>query len=91
MFCATTYLEMRSFKTVLVIFLGKFKNYHLKSQIYRWVHKFQATGSVNNLKKKAENPRSGRKLMARRPANVDAVRDSVGRCRKKSHKDVPKT
>ena len=29
-----------------------------KSQIYSWIHKFQETESVNNLKKKAENIRS---------------------------------
>ena len=46
--------------------------------------KFQATGSVNNLKKKAVNPRSGWKLSARGNDNVDAVRDSVGRSPKKS-------
>ena len=45
---------------------------------------FQATGSVNNLNKKAENPRSGRKLTARCPDNVDAVRDFFGRSLKKS-------
>ena len=63
---------------------AKFRNYSKKSQIYRWVHKFQATGAVNKLNKKVENPRSGRKFTARCPHNVDAVRDSVGRSRKKS-------
>ena len=46
--------------------------------------KFQAAGSVNNLNKKAENPRSGRKLTARCSDNVDAVRDSVRRSPNKS-------
>ena len=59
-------------------------NYPLKSKIYRWVYKFQATGSVNNPNKKAENHRSGRKLTTRCTDNVDAVRDSVGRSPKKS-------
>ena len=36
--------------------------------------KFQATGSVNNLNKKAETPSSGRKLTAKYPDNVNAVR-----------------
>ena len=54
-----------------------------ESQIYRWVLKFQITGSVNNLNKKAENPRSGRKLTVRCPENEDAVGDSVGRNQKK--------
>ena len=85
-FCVTTYLETISFKTVQVKSIGKFNfNYHTqKRQIYRWVYKSQATGSVNNLNKKAENPRSGRKLTARCPENVDMVRDSVGRSPKKS-------
>ena len=60
----------------------KLNNYPQKSQIYHWVHKFQATGSENNLKK-AENPRSGRKLTARCSDNVDAVKDSVARSPKK--------
>ena len=45
---------------------------------------FQATGSVNNLNKKAENPRSDRNLTARCPDNVDVVRDSVRRSSKVS-------
>ena len=40
--------------------------------------------SVNNLNKKAENPRCNRKLTARCPDNVNAVRDSIGRSLKKS-------
>ena len=52
-------------------------------QIYCWTHKFQATGSVNNLNKKSAAPRSGRKLTVRRPDNVNAVRDSVARSPKK--------
>ena len=55
-----------------------------KSQICRWVHKFLATGSVNNLGNKAENPRSGRKSSARYHDNVETVRDSVGGNPKKS-------
>ena len=39
---------------------------------------------MNNLNKKAEHPRSGKKLTARYPDNVDAVKDSVGRSPKKS-------
>ena len=37
-----------------------------------------------NLKKKAENPISGRKLTARYPDNVDAMKDFIGRSPKKS-------
>ena len=76
-FCVTTYLETKSYKTVQAKFRRKFKfnNYPQKSQIYHWIHKFHATGSIKNLKK-AENPSSGRKLTARYPDDVDAVRDS---------------
>ena len=80
-FCVT-FLETKSFKTVQAKFHRNF-NYSQKSQIYHWVHKFQATGSVNNLNKKAKNPRSGRKLNAKYPDNVDVVRDSVGTSLKK--------
>ena len=59
-------------------------NHPQKSLIYRWVHKFLATGSVNNFNKKAENSRSDRKLTARCHDNVDAVKDSVRRSLKKS-------
>ena len=78
--CLTTYLVTKSFKTVQVKFRTKFNcnNHPQKSQIYRWTHKFQVTGSLNNLNKKAENPRSGRKFTTKCPENVDAVRDSVG-------------
>ena len=48
------------------------------------MNKFQVTGSLNKLKKKAKNPRSGWKWTAKCPDNVDAVRDSVGGSRKKS-------
>ena len=84
-FCITD-LETKSFKTVQAKFCRKFifNNYPQKSHIYCWIHKFQATGSVNSLNKKAENPRSGRKLTARCLDNVDSVRDSVERSPKMS-------
>uniref|UniRef100_UPI00358E2E41 uncharacterized protein n=1 Tax=Myxine glutinosa TaxID=7769 RepID=UPI00358E2E41 len=86
LFCVTTYLETKSFKTVQAKFRRKFNfnNYPQKNQVYRWAHTFQATGSVNNLNKKAETPSSGRKLTARSPDNVNAVRPSVGRSPKRS-------
>ena len=61
-----------------------FNNYPKKRQIYRLIDKFQAEFSLNNFNKKAKNPISGRKLTARCPDNVDAVRDSVGKSLKKS-------
>ena len=84
--CVTTYLKTKSLKTVQAKFHRKFNfnNYPQKSQIYHWIHKFQATVSVNNLKKKAENSISDRKLMAKCPDNMDVVRDSVWRNLKKS-------
>ena len=77
-----TYLVTKSFKIVQSKFLRMFNinNYPQNSQIYCWVHKIRTTGSVNNHYKKAENPRSGRKLIARCPDNVDKVKDSVGGC-----------
>ena len=50
----------QSFKTVQAKFQKEFNfnNYPPKSQIYRWVHKFQAIGSVNDFNKKTENPKS---------------------------------
>ena len=53
-------------------------------------HKFSATESVNNLDKKAENPRSGRKLIVRCPDNEDALRDFVVRNLRNPSGDVPK-
>ena len=82
-FCVSTHFETKSFKTEQTKFRRKFKlkNHPQKSQIYRWVQKFHVLGSVNNLKNKAENPRSGWKLTERCPDNVG---DSVGRSPKKS-------
>ena len=51
-----TCLETKSFKTVQAKFCWNFNNYPQKKQIYRWVNKFQATWSVNNINKKPENP-----------------------------------
>ena len=78
-FCITTCLETKSLKIVPAQFCRKFNfyNYPQKSQIHHWVHKFQATGSVNNFNKKVENPKSGWKLTVRSPDNVDVMRDSV--------------
>ena len=74
-----TYLETKSSESLQAKLPRKFNNYPPKSQIHRWVSKSQVTGSVNNLNKKAENPRSCKKLIARCFDHVDAVRDSVGR------------
>ena len=78
-FCVATYLKTKSFKTVQAKFRRKFNfnNNPYQSQIYRRVHRFQASGSVDNHNKKVENPRSGRKL------TDDVVRDVIGRSPKK--------
>ena len=54
------------------------------------VHKFQAIGLVNNLNKKAENPRSGRKSSARCSDNVDAVKVLSEGVWKSPSEDIPK-
>ena len=84
-----TYLETKSFKTVQAKFCRKFNfnNYPQKSKIYRWVRKFQAKESVNNLNKKVEYPRSGRKLTVRYPDSECGERF----CRKEFEKVFPKT
>ena len=58
-----------------------FNNYSQKSQIYRWVHKFQTIESVNIHNNKTENLSNGG--TARYSDNVDTLRDSVGRSLKK--------
>ena len=84
LFRDTSYLKAKSIKTVLTKsrMIFHFYNYHQKSQFYRSVHKFQATGSVKKKKKKIkkeENPRSGRKLTARCLDNVHVLKESVER------------
>ena len=85
-FCISNYLETKSFKSGQANLCWKFNfnNYSQKSHIYCWVHKFQVKGSVNIINWKLRNPRSARKLTARCPENVDAVRGFVGRSQKKS-------
>ena len=78
--------KQKSFITVQAKFCRN--NYSQKSQIYRRVHKFQATGAVNNLNNKAENLRFGWKLTIRCPDNVDAVRYSV--VQKNPFEEIPK-
>ena len=84
-FCVI-YLERKLFKIVPAKFRRRFSinNYPQKNQIYRWVHKFQVSESVNNLNKKVEKNRLVRKLTSRCPDNEDAVKDSVGKNPKKS-------
>ena len=85
-FCVTTYIETKSYKTVQTRFRRKFNfnTYPGKSQIFLWYRNFQIYGTVNKRSKKLENPSSGRKLSARSADNVEASRVSVGRSSKKS-------
>ena len=55
-----------------------------KFQITCWVKKFKDTGTLIKSTKKRQKSTSGRKLTARSPENVDAVKDSVGWSPKKS-------
>ena len=80
-----TYLETKLFKTVQAKFCSKF-NFIIprKAKFIVWYTNFKPQGQVKNLNKKVEKPRSGRRLTARCPDNVDAVRDSVRKNLKKS-------
>ena len=85
-FCVTLYLETKSLKTVQVRYCRSFNfnNFSHKFQITHWVKTFKDTGTLITSTKKGQKSRSGRKLTARSPENVDAVRDSVGWRPKKS-------
>ena len=61
-----------------------FNNFPHKFQITQWVKKFKDTRTLIKSTKKGQKSISGRKLTARSPENVDAVRDSVGQSPKKS-------
>ena len=80
-FCVILYLVMKSLKTVQVRYCRRFNfnNFPRKFHITRWVKKFKDTGTLIKSTKKGQKSTSGRKLTARSPENIDAVRDSVGR------------
>ena len=84
-FCVT-YLESKSHKTVQAKFGRKFSfnTFPAKSAIHQWVSKFKATGTVLSINKKAAAPTSGRKMTARTPDNIEAVRTSASQSPKKS-------
>ena len=85
-FCVTLYLETKSLKTVQARHRRKFifNNFPHKFQITRWVKKFKDTGTLMKSTKKGQKSTSGRKLTARPPESVDAVRNRVVRNPKKS-------
>ena len=82
----TLYLESKSYKTVLAKFRRKFSfnTFPTTSVIHQWISKFKATATVLSINKKAAAPTSGRKMTARTPGNIEAVRTSVSRSPKKS-------
>ena len=49
-----------------------------ESAIHQWVSKFKATGTVLSINKKAAAMTSGRKMTARTPGSIEAVRTSFG-------------
>ena len=86
-FCVAVYLKTKSLKSVQAKYPGSFnfnKCLH-KFQVSRWENKFKGSGSlIESSDKRNYQPASGRKLTARFPENVDAVRHLVGRSLKKS-------
>ena len=82
----TLHLETISLKTVQARYYRRF-NFNKcppKFQITCWVKTFKDTGTLIKSTKKRQKSTSGRKLTARSPENVDAVKDSVGWSPKKS-------
>ena len=74
-------------KTVQAIYCKRFNfnNFPHKFQITHWIKKFNKdTGTLIKSTKKGQLSRSDRKLTARLPENVDAVRDSVPHIPEKS-------
>ena len=80
----STYFETKSFKSVQAKYRPKFdfNKISQKSQIYRWVTKFEAKGTVNKLSKKITT-RSGPKIKVR-TENLNTVKELVERSQKKS-------
>ena len=78
-FCVSVYLVTKSFESVRAKYLKSFSfnNCPLKFQISRWVKKFKETVSLIKSSNKGRPSTCGRKLTARFPENVDAVRHSV--------------
>ena len=85
-FCVTLYLETKSLKTVQARYRRRFNfnNFPHKFKLTCWVKNFKDTGTLIKSTKRGQKSTSGRKLTARSPENVDAVRDSVGQNPKKS-------
>lgn len=86
-FCVETYFETKSMVAVQARFRRRFgcRHYPASRVMYRWVNKFRAQGTVLNLNAKGDRAsHSGRPKSSRSPANIDAVRESVGRSPRKS-------
>ena len=85
-FCVMRKLEANSYKHVIAKLGRKYDKNKTpsKTDIYRWIKKFEATGTINDMRKKSSAVKVGRKPTARSTENIAAVRDSVGRSPKKS-------
>ena len=84
-FCMSTYLETKSFKSVQAKYRQKFDFNEIpqKCQIYRWVKKSEAKGTVNKLSKKITS-RIGPKIKAITEQNLNTARELVKRSPKKN-------
>ena len=63
MFCVMRKLEANSYKQAIAKFRRKYDKNKTpsKTDIYRWIKKFEATGTINNMKKKSSAVKVGRK------------------------------
>jgi hypothetical protein len=85
-FCVKKYFKKNSYKYAITKFRETYDHnkFPSKTDIYRWKTKFETMGTINNMRMKYPQSKTGRKFSARSPDNVRAVRDSVGRSPKKS-------
>ena len=75
------YFEKTSYKYSITKFRETYdhNNFPSKTDIYRWKKTFETMGTINNMRMKSTQSKTGRNLSARSPDDVSAVRDSVGR------------
>ena len=85
-FCVMKKLEKKSYKYAIQQFRVKYNRNHTpdKSMIFRWIKKFEAAGTIHDMRKKSLATPVGRKPTVRSPENIAAVQVSVGRSPKKS-------
>lgn len=85
-FCVMKKIETKSYKLTIAKFRGQYNKNKTptKTDIYRWIKKFEANGTINDMRQKPPAVTVGSKPTARSPENIAVVRDSVGRSPKKS-------